>query len=228
MAGAGPAAPPKQPASNGIDRVWRAGPFTNTPGTTHDVVVLSANRLNPGSTMASTAAHSRRIAAAGAPAITAFTAIFSTVQRPLRGGSSAMSSSGNRPDAATNSRTDASRGGISGRPSPQPASVANFWNATGSSSTSTRGDASQSISQPSGPQSTRRASSLGCVTVHSQRHHELRPVVAGDLAHLGLRTCLERIRQGVDAQACSARVRGHRVGQALELLRYDDDRRLPP
>src|SRR6202011_677491 len=30
------------------------------------------------------------------------------------------------------------------------------------------------------------------------------------------------------AQAAPPRVRGHGVGQALELLRYDDDRRLPP
>jgi hypothetical protein len=48
-AGAGPATPPKQPASNGIDSSWRAGPFTNTPGTTHDVVVFKLNRLNTGS-----------------------------------------------------------------------------------------------------------------------------------------------------------------------------------
>ena len=160
MAGAGPAAPPKQPASNGIDNVWRAGPFTNTPGTTHDVVVFNANRLNTGSAIASIAVLSNGIDSAGAPANTAFTAIFSTVQRPLRGGSSARHSSGNRPDATRYSRTRSSVGGTSGRPSPQPASVASFWKATGSSSTSRRPLVSQSSSHPSGPQSTRPAISL--------------------------------------------------------------------
>ena len=44
--------------------------------------------------MASTAAQTSAIASAGAPAMTALTAIFSTVARPRRGGSSATSSSG--------------------------------------------------------------------------------------------------------------------------------------
>src|SRR5438876_545951 len=183
MAGAGPAAPPKQPASNGIDNVWRAGPFTNTPGTTHDVVVFNANRLNAGSAIASIAVLSNGIDSAGAPANTAFTAIFSTVQRPLRGGSSARHSSGNRADATRYSRTRSSVGGTSGRPSPQPASVASFWKATGSSSTSRRPLDSQSSSHPSGPQSTRPAISLCSWLIallpHSEGLEQPRPVRAG-------------------------------------------------
>ena len=70
------------------------------------------------------------MAAAGAPAITALTASFSTVHRPPRGGSSASSSSGHRPDDTTCSRTRSSVGGMPGRPSPQPASVASFMEAT--------------------------------------------------------------------------------------------------
>src|SRR2546430_13516473 len=134
MAGAGPAAPPKQPASNGIDSPWRAGPFTNTPGTTHDVVVFNANRLNTGSAIASIAALSKGIDSAGAPANTAFTATFSTVQRPLRGGSSARHSSGNRPDATRYAQTRHSVGGTSGGPAPPPAADARPWNAAGAAS----------------------------------------------------------------------------------------------
>ena len=85
--------------------------------------------------------------------MTALIATFSTVQRPVAGRQRRPArSSGKRPDAATYSRTRASVGGISGRPSPQPASVANFANATGSASTSRRGLTSQSSWQPSGPQ----------------------------------------------------------------------------
>ena len=40
--------------------VSRLGPFTNRPGTTHDVVVFSANRLKIGSATASIAAHEER------------------------------------------------------------------------------------------------------------------------------------------------------------------------
>src|SRR5436190_1500185 len=231
-AGPGPAAPPKQPASNGIDSVWRAGPFTNTPGTTHDVVVFNANRLNRGSAIASIAAHSNGIDSAGAPAITAFTATFSTVQRPLRGGSSATHSSGKRPDATRCSRTRPSVGGTSGRPSPQPASVASFWNATASSSTWRRALVSQSSSQPSGPQSTRPAISLCSWLIVSGPDAECLkqagPVLARDLAHLGLGPRLERVRQHVDAQAGPPGVGGHGVREMLELRCHDDDRRLPP
>src|SRR2546430_6227548 len=166
MAGAGPAAPPKQPASNGIDSPWRAGPFTNTPGTTHDVVVFNANRLNTGSAIAAIAALSKGIDSAGAPANTAFTATFSTVQRPLRGGSSARHSSGNRADATRYSRTRSSVGGTSGRPSPQPASVASFWKATGSSSTSRRALLSQPNPHPPGPPANPPAISP-CSLVHA-------------------------------------------------------------
>src|SRR5215204_3437240 len=232
MAGPGPATPPKQPASNGIDSVCRAGPFTNMPGTTHDVVVFNANRLNTGSAIASIAAHSNGIDSAGAPAITALTATFSIVQRPLRGGSSATHSSGNRPDVTRYSRTRSSVGGMSGSPSPQPALVASFWNATGSSSTSSRALVSQSSSQPSGPQSTRSAISLWSWLIalrpDSERLEEAGPVLARDLAHLGLRPRFEWVRQHMDAQACPPGVGGHGVGQVLELCCHDDDRRLPP
>src|SRR5687767_8301915 len=188
----------------------RTGPFTNTPGTTHDVVVFNANRLKSGSLMASTAAHSNGIDSAGAPASTALIASFSTVQRPLRGGSSASRSSGNRPDAAHHSRTRSSVGGTTGRPSPQPASVANLVNATTSpSATSSRALVSQVTSQPDGPQ-------------------ERSPVVSANSAHLLLRPGLEGIGQHDDAQPRPAGVGRHRVGERFELLRHDGDRRLPP
>src|SRR4051812_48670127 len=181
----------------------RAGPLTNRPGTTHDVVVFSAKRLNSGSTIASTAAHNNGIDSAGAPASTALTATFSTVHRPLRGGSSHRRSSGDRPDAAHHSRTRASVGGTTGNPSPHPASVASFVNATTSSSaTSRRSLVNQVTSQPDGPQ-------------------ERSPVGSCNLAHLLFRSCLERIRQHHHAQAGPARVGGHRVGQRVELLRHD-------
>src|SRR3954468_3919051 len=160
----------------------RAGPLTNRPGTTHDVVVFSAKRLNSGSTIASTAAHNSGIDSAGAPASTALTATFSTVHRPLRGGTSASRSSGKRPDAAHHSRTRASVGGTTGRPSPQPASVASFVNApTSSSATWSRSLVSQVTSQPDGP-------------------HERSPVVSGNATHLLLGPGLERVRQDDDAQ----------------------------
>ena len=53
-------------------------------------------------------------------------------------------------------------------------------------------------------------------------------MVARDLAHLGLRPRLERVRQHVHAQAGPPGVGSHGVGQALELFCHDDDRRLPP
>ena len=133
--------------------------------------MLRANRLKIGSAIASIAEHSSGMASGGAPAITALIATFSTVARPLRGGRSHRCSSGNRPDAATWARTRSSVGGMSGRPSPHPASVASFVNAAGSSSTSRRSLASQSIVQPSGPQSTRDA--IGCRS----------PCQPGDLGH---------------------------------------------
>src|SRR5215204_2717864 len=205
--GPGPASPPKQPAAYGMASSWRAGPFTNRPGTTELVVVLSENRSKAGSAQASTAAHKRGIAVAGAPAMTALIATFSTVQRPLRGGSSASRSSGKRFDAATYSRTNSSTGGTSGSPSPHPASVANLVNATTSMSVSMRGLVSQSIWHPEGPQ-------------------ERSIVLSANLTHLRLGPGVERVGEHEHAQRRVSGVRGHRVGQRLELLRYDGDRRL--
>src|SRR5207237_3021950 len=108
----------------------------------------------------------------------ALTASSSTVQRPRRGGSSASRSSGQRPLAATHSRTRSSVGGISGRPSPHPASVANFVNPAGSPSTSSRGLVSQSIWHPEGPQ-------------------ERSIVRSGNLTHLLLGSRLQRVGEHV-------------------------------
>src|ERR687897_3729119 len=187
-------------------RGWGAGPFTNRPGTTELVVVLSEKRSKAGSAHASTAALRNGIAAAGAPAITELIATFSTVQRPLRGGSSPRRSSGKRFDAATYSRTNSSTGGTSGSPSPQPASVANLVNAMTSTSASTRGLLSQSIWHPEGPQ-------------------ERSIVLSANLTHLVLGKSVEWVGQHEDAQAGPSRVRCHRVGERLELLGYDGDRR---
>lgn len=52
-------------------------------------------------------------------------------------------------------------------------------------------------------------------------------MLARDVANLALGARLERVWQHVDPNSRTARVRGHRVGQALELGSYDDDRRLP-
>src|SRR6266540_4195745 len=188
-------------------RSWRAGPFTNRPGTTELVVVLSENRSKAGSAHASRAAHRRGITAAGAPAMTALIATFSTVQRPLRGGSSARRSSGKRFDAATYMRTNSSTGGTSGSPSPQPASVANLVNAMTSTSVSTRGLVNQSIWHPEGPQ-------------------ERSIVPSANLTHLRLGPGVERVGEHKHAQRRLARVRCHRVSQRFEFLRYDGDRRL--
>src|SRR3954453_20028749 len=98
---------------------------------------------------------------------------------------------------------------MSGSPSPQPASVANLVKATGSSSISIRSLASQPISHPEGPQ-------------------DLSKVLSGNLTHLRFGTAVERIGQHVHAQIRTAGVGGHGVGQRLELLRHDGDRRLPP
>src|SRR6266540_1543575 len=188
-------------------RSWRAGPFTNRPGTTELVVVLSENRSKAGSAHASRAAHRRGITAAGAPAMTALIATFSTVQRPLRGGSSARRSSGKRFDAATYSRTNSSTGGTSGSPSPQPASVANLVNAMTSTSVSMRGLVNQSIWHPEGPQ-------------------ERSIVPSANLTHLRLGPGVERVGEHDHAQRRVTRVRCHRVRQRFELFRYDGDRRL--
>ena len=58
------------------------------------------------------------------PAITAFTAIASTVAWPLRGGSAAIRSLALRPEAATNFFTASAVAGMIGSPSVQPCSYA--------------------------------------------------------------------------------------------------------
>ena len=59
------------------------------------------------------------------PAITALTAMRSTVARPPKGGSSAISSLPSRPVWATKRRTSSSEGGTTGNPSVQPVSNIN-------------------------------------------------------------------------------------------------------
>ena len=173
--------------------------------------------------------------------MTALIATFSTVHRPLRGGRSARHSSGKRPDAATCSRTRASRG----RDQRQPVAPARVGRELRERDRvvvdlDALADASQSIVQPSGPQSTRAAMArfssarlvpaLSAASLHCcglERLEQLRPVVARDRADLVLGPRLERVRQHVDAQTRPPGVGGHGVGESFELRCHDDDRRLP-
>src|SRR6516162_9464660 len=104
-------------------------------------------------------------------------------------------------------RTRASVAGSSGRPSPQPASSESSYSATGSSSMRTRSVVSGSVSQAEGPQGSR-------VRVRSE------------LPYFLVGTSFKRVGEHEHAQARVPVVRGHAVGERLELFGDDDDRRL--
>ena len=89
-------------------------------GATGLVVAWMPCRLKAGSATASTAAMRTGRYSGLHPAITALMAIFSTVAIPRRGSTSAITSSGARPDAVTMASTRSGVGGTTGSPSPQP------------------------------------------------------------------------------------------------------------
>ena len=86
---------------------------------------ITPRRLNRSSIIASRAVMITGMCSGMQPAMTALTAMRSTVARPPRGGSSAMSSSPPRPVLSTNLRTSGSDGGTTGRPSVHPVSNIN-------------------------------------------------------------------------------------------------------
>src|SRR5882724_10824896 len=111
---------PKTPAPELMSSAPRIGPFTITSGATASVVPDTPSRQNRSSQTASTAASTTGRYSGRQPAITALTAIFSTVARPKLGGISATSSSRERPEAATAAATRAAVGGTAGSPSVTP------------------------------------------------------------------------------------------------------------
>ncbi len=92
-------------------------------GNTLEVVVLTPNRLNSGSAMASKAAITKGKASGWQPVMAALIAAFSIVATPWRGASVSITSSAAYGVAATNSRTAASVGARIGNPSPQPSAM---------------------------------------------------------------------------------------------------------
>ena len=108
------------PALSPISRA--IGPFTTRSGATGCVVAWIESRLKAGSASASMAARSTGKYSGRQPAITAFTAIRSTVASPCRGGRTPTTSRGSRSAKPRNSRTAASVGGTIGSPSVQPRS----------------------------------------------------------------------------------------------------------
>src|SRR6516164_10018501 len=186
----------------------RTGPFTMTAGTPDPVVALSAARSNSGRLIASMAAMITGMAAGSAPAMTALTAIFSTVHSPRSGGSSATISSGNRSQRARNARTRPSVGGMSGSPSPQPRSAAQRVKTVTSSDASWRSLVSQSTSHPEGPQ-------------------ERSIMRAGDVTDLSLLKRVERVGKDVPPQRGAAAAAGERSGEVLEVIGAHRDRRDP-
>ena len=89
-------------------------------GVTASVVPDTPTSAKAGSQMASTPAITAGRYSGRQPAITALSAIFSTVARPKRGATRPMSSSPARPLASTAARTRAAVGGITGKPSVTP------------------------------------------------------------------------------------------------------------
>ncbi len=94
-------------------------------GLTELVVVFRAYRLNFGSAQASMAATTTGMYSGLHPAMTALTAIFSMVAGALSGGMLATTSCADRADPAIMRSTRAPVGGMMGRPSIQPWSLAN-------------------------------------------------------------------------------------------------------
>ena len=86
---------------------------------------ITPRRLKRSSIIASRAVMMTGICSGRQPAMTALTAMRSTVARPPKGGSSAINSSPPRPVWATNLRTNSSDGGTTGKPSVHPVSNIN-------------------------------------------------------------------------------------------------------
>ena len=100
----------------------RIGPFTITIGPENHSVHSRPCILNVSVHAASTAASTTGKYSGLQPAMTAFTATFSTVHSASVGGTTAMISSGARVVAANMAATRASVGGTTGNPSDQPRS----------------------------------------------------------------------------------------------------------
>src|SRR3990172_2189929 len=111
---------PKTPAPQLTSSATRTGPLITTSGAGALVVADTPCRSKASSHTASTAASTTGRYSGRQPAITAFTATFSTVARPHWGGTSAPSSPPSRPDAATARATRSRVGGTTGSPSVTP------------------------------------------------------------------------------------------------------------
>ena len=111
---------PNTPAPALMSRRLRTGPFTMKSGAALLVVADTPWRSKASSHIASTPAITTGRYSGRQPAITALTAIFSTVARPKLGGTRATSSSAARPAAATAAATRSRVGGTTGSPSVTP------------------------------------------------------------------------------------------------------------
>src|SRR5215510_4488814 len=126
---------PKQPAAQLMSRALRTGPLTMKRGEGKLVVADTPWRSKASSHMASTPAMITGMYSGRQPAITALTAIFSTVPRPKLGGTNAMSSLASRPEPATMAATRSRVGGTTGRPSVTPRSKSTSKGSTAASLT---------------------------------------------------------------------------------------------
>src|SRR5262250_421929 len=111
---------PKTPALQLTSRAARTGPLSTRRRATASVVPDTPTRAKAWSQIASTPAITAGRYSARHPAMTALTAIFSTVARPRRGATRPISSSRDRPLASTAAATRAAVGGTTGRPSVTP------------------------------------------------------------------------------------------------------------
>src|SRR5690348_15067328 len=140
----------------------------------------------------------------------ALMATFSTVAVPPFGCiPSKITWSGASGVPASSSRTRSSVGGSSGSPSPQPSSIDSSYSAYGSASTTMRSLASMSVTGSA---------------LHAEHRQQLRIELAGDLADLGLRPLLERVRQHQHVEVRMLVVFGHAVGEVLERAGHHGDR----
>src|SRR4030095_4901395 len=96
----------------------RAGPLIISTGVAQQVVVFSAYRLKRGSQTARTAATTAGKQAGGQPAITALTAIFSTVASPRRGSTMPITAAGDSSTLSSIACTRSAGGGGGGQPCP--------------------------------------------------------------------------------------------------------------
>src|SRR5215470_15881419 len=111
---------PSAPAPPLMPSAPRAGPFTMKIGATASVVPETPTRLNASSHIASTPAITTGRYSGRQPAITALTAMRSTVARPSAGATSAINSSRERPAPAMAASTRSRVGGTTGSPSVTP------------------------------------------------------------------------------------------------------------